>query len=589
MEAQKKKVGNYLLLNKIGQGQFGTVYKGVLIENQNKLYAIKCIQKNKLEGNSILSRLFQTEMHVMSKLNHPNIMHLYEFMETAHNYYLVIQYCNSGDMETYLKKMSKLNEEEAVYFLMQIMNAFQVLHKNKIMHRDVKLANIFLHDDRIVIGDFGFAKQGVDVTRTKLGTPITMAPELLIGNGACYNSKADLWSIGVCFYQMLFGRTPFEAKTYDELKEKVKSDSGSKLRFPKDVSVSEECKRLLIHLLQSDPIQRIEWRDFFNHQLFELHSRSHQTRGFNNINNSLLDRQNEKVVKTEFDANKKTAVNIEQNLLNPDQIKIEAITRRATEEVSIKNDEKLNEIVNKDAMEEAHAKIKARYCHEKKKIIFIMYAVRKLRNLAKLRNRKVFDVMMCDRLMLTTCLLLRKGLLMNENVLNSLSRGSNIFDMEQFETFLKTEENVKILKNFEEDAKIYIAFSNQMNAKFSEEVETPEIKTEMSNYKNITYSDINKIDAVNLIFCRFFKDNIHLCQGFSRSDSNSSYKSQNTNNKSQNSPEIDYCCAVLHFYYSIFSETIFSFTKNGKIFEWKKFDNKNIPENSKSILKSLNF
>merc|ERR1712137_747123 len=106
------------------------------------VYAIKCIQKAKLEKNSILSRLFQTEMAVMSKINHPNVMHLYEFMETQNNYYLVIQYCNNGDLESYMKKMGRLSEQDAVYFLMQIVNGFQVLHKNKIMHRDVKLANI---------------------------------------------------------------------------------------------------------------------------------------------------------------------------------------------------------------------------------------------------------------------------------------------------------------------------------------------------------------------------------------------------------------------------------------------------------------
>lgn len=85
-------------------------------------------------------------------------MHLYEFMETTHNYYLVIQYCNNGDLEEYLKKMGNLGEDEAVYFLMQMMNGFRILHKNKIMHRDVKLANLFLQNDKIVIGDFGFAK-----------------------------------------------------------------------------------------------------------------------------------------------------------------------------------------------------------------------------------------------------------------------------------------------------------------------------------------------------------------------------------------------------------------------------------------------
>lgn len=83
------------------------------------------------------------------------------------------------------------------------------------MHRDVKLANFFLDDNmNIVIGDFGFAKSGVEFTNTKLGTPITMAPELLNGKGTSYTSKADLWSIGVCLFQLLFGKTPFEASTY---------------------------------------------------------------------------------------------------------------------------------------------------------------------------------------------------------------------------------------------------------------------------------------------------------------------------------------------------------------------------------------
>lgn len=82
------------------------------------MFAVKCVGKKKLEGNSILTRLFQTEMGVMSKINHPNVMHLFEFMETANNYYLVIQFCNNGDLESHLKKSGKLSEEEATYFLM---------------------------------------------------------------------------------------------------------------------------------------------------------------------------------------------------------------------------------------------------------------------------------------------------------------------------------------------------------------------------------------------------------------------------------------------------------------------------------------
>lgn len=117
----------------------------------------------------------------MSEINHPNIMRLYDFFESPKNYYLIMQYCNKGDMETYLSKQPKnyLNETEALYFLKQIMNGFQILRKHKVMHRDFKLANIFLTDEgTLVIGDFGFARAGYEMAQTNLGTPLTKAPEL---------------------------------------------------------------------------------------------------------------------------------------------------------------------------------------------------------------------------------------------------------------------------------------------------------------------------------------------------------------------------------------------------------------------------
>lgn len=120
----------------------------------------------------------------MSEINHPNIMHLFDFYESSKSYYLVMQYCNKGDLEAYLNKQAKnfLTEAEALYFLKQIMNGFQVLRKNRIMHRDFKLANIFLHDETLVIGDFGFARAGYEMAQTNLGTPLTKAPELNVGS-----------------------------------------------------------------------------------------------------------------------------------------------------------------------------------------------------------------------------------------------------------------------------------------------------------------------------------------------------------------------------------------------------------------------
>lgn len=89
----------------MGKGQFGIVYKAVRIDQPDLFYAVKVIDKQKIINNKILTRLFETEMSVMGKIDHPNLMHLYEFMETKNRYYLVIKYCGNGDLETYQKKV----------------------------------------------------------------------------------------------------------------------------------------------------------------------------------------------------------------------------------------------------------------------------------------------------------------------------------------------------------------------------------------------------------------------------------------------------------------------------------------------------
>lgn len=145
----------------------------------------------------------------MNEIKHRNILHLHDHLESKNNYYLVIDYCEGGDFENYLKtnNIRFLDEEKAVFFLKQIMNGFKELRKHKILHRDFKLANLFIHEDTLIIGDFGFAKSGQEMAETKLGTPLTMAYEILTANteNAVYNSKADLWSVGIVYYQMLFG------------------------------------------------------------------------------------------------------------------------------------------------------------------------------------------------------------------------------------------------------------------------------------------------------------------------------------------------------------------------------------------------
>lgn len=101
------------------------------------------------------------------------------------------------------------------------------------MHRDLKLANIYLHNDEIVIGDFGFSRIGVSFAQSKVGTPFYMAPEVLNPeNRKFYNDKCDIWSMGICFYFMIFGILPYpEAKNKISLLNLVYKYSGDRLRF----------------------------------------------------------------------------------------------------------------------------------------------------------------------------------------------------------------------------------------------------------------------------------------------------------------------------------------------------------------------
>lgn len=204
-----KTVGNYELFKKLGQGQYGVVYKARHLTT-GKEYAIKTVEKKQLMAMPKALELFNTETSVMKKFDHPNLLHLFELLETGNNYYMVISYCNHGDLMEYINKHGPLGENDSIYFLMQIMNGFKELHRNNIMHRDFKPDNVFLDHDRLVIGDFGFAKMGAVSTNTVLGSPITMAPEVLGSAGyTSYSSKVDLWSIGVVFYWMIFGRPPW--------------------------------------------------------------------------------------------------------------------------------------------------------------------------------------------------------------------------------------------------------------------------------------------------------------------------------------------------------------------------------------------
>ena len=150
----------------------------------------------------------------MKTLKHSNILHCYDVFTTANNCYIITEFCGDGDLAGLLAKKRRLTETETVGFLKDIVGGFIELAENNYLHRDLKLANIFLNGGVAKIADFGFAKKNKNPgmkEKYNVGSPLYMSPEALKRN--IYSVKNDIWSIGVILYELLHGETPWECKT----------------------------------------------------------------------------------------------------------------------------------------------------------------------------------------------------------------------------------------------------------------------------------------------------------------------------------------------------------------------------------------
>jgi len=171
-----KVIENYMLERKIGSGQFGEVFKGRDTVTDQPV-AVKCVRRDLLKGRA--QGLLENEIKVLKGLSNHNIVRLLDIKKTAKNFYLVMEYCNEGDLMQYLREKKRLQEEEAVDLFCQLLNAFKHIVARNVIHRDLKLANILLSDGVVKVADFGFSRmlEGAELANTMLGSPLTMAPE----------------------------------------------------------------------------------------------------------------------------------------------------------------------------------------------------------------------------------------------------------------------------------------------------------------------------------------------------------------------------------------------------------------------------
>ncbi|XP_075426120.1 serine/threonine-protein kinase MARK2 isoform X8 [Ascaphus truei] len=243
-------IGNYRLLKTIGKGNFAKVKLARHVLT-GKEVAVKIIDKTQLNSSS-LQKLFR-EVRIMKVLNHPNIVKLFEVIETEKTLYLVMEYASGGEVFDYLVAHGRMKEKEARAKFRQIVSAVQYCHQKLIVHRDLKAENLLLDSDmNIKIADFGFSNEFTFGNKldTFCGSPPYAAPELF--QGKKYDGpEVDVWSLGVILYTLVSGSLPFDGQNLKELRERV---LRGKYRIP--FYMSTDCENLLKKFLILNPSKR---------------------------------------------------------------------------------------------------------------------------------------------------------------------------------------------------------------------------------------------------------------------------------------------------------------------------------------------
>ena len=260
----------------IGWGSFSFNYKGQLVSKKQltKEIAIKEIKLNSLIDpyNSLSLQSALNEIKILKQIKHKHIIKFIGFQKFDDKTRLVIlqKLCNQGDLANFLTNNQFMSQHSIFYFFNQIVKGFKYLISQKIFHGDIKPENIFLHNDKIKIADFGMSiklKNLNDTFRETLGSPGYMSPEIL--NGEEYTIQSDIWSLGLTLYYMIYEQLPWgDKKNPIKLSKYLKELHEKKIElitFPEiwRFQVSAEFKAMIRKMIVYDPKERLTWNELF--------------------------------------------------------------------------------------------------------------------------------------------------------------------------------------------------------------------------------------------------------------------------------------------------------------------------------------
>ena len=302
------KIQDLNLLKSLGKGTMGEVYLSQK-NGDKRYYATKKMDRVKADRPQV-RKYFRTELEILSKLKHKNIVRFYDLKQTKAHYYIVMEYCNGGTLHSCLDKYMKMkkkpfSEEKVQYLMKQIVSGLKYIHRNGIIHRDIKLDNIlvkFYNDEdlknvnmmktHIKISDFGISIRPGDnhLAFTAVGSPANMDPFILkklterndLSNSEGYDQSADIWSLGSICYEMLIGKRVFNGRNIKDLKKKVEAGN-----YVLPTNLSKEVVSFINGMLQYDPKKRLNIEQLSRHHFLTINVKNFTPIDFSLIYNKI--------------------------------------------------------------------------------------------------------------------------------------------------------------------------------------------------------------------------------------------------------------------------------------------------------------
>ena len=245
------KITNYIFKEDIGEGNFGKV-KLAIHKETGEEFAIKILNKKQIKIK-MKNTIFK-ENEIISKFNHINVIFVFAIIEDTDNYYIVMEYCKTGELFDYIVAHQYLSEEESSIFFYQLINGIEYIHSKGIAHRDLKPENLLLTENNILkIIDFGLSHEfdNINFLSTKCGSPSYASPEIIKG-GKYDGFKTDIWCCGIILYAMVCGYLPFEGENNKVLFKNIVECNPEIPEY-----LSKECQQLIKNILKEEPLERI--------------------------------------------------------------------------------------------------------------------------------------------------------------------------------------------------------------------------------------------------------------------------------------------------------------------------------------------